>query len=722
MPTKESTGGSRALLRTLRRVMAGPGDGQQRLDKIVGIVAANMVAEVCSIYLKRDERTLELCATEGLNPEAVHRARLRVGHGDFAAVLRVDAPAGGQRPLPETLRALDILANQTAYMIENARLLERLSRSARTLEEQVEELSMMHRADRELSMHLDVERIMRLTMDWALRRTGATTGLVMLISDDRRGLVPSILMGHIDREVFPYTVHNPMSFDMGVMGRTARTGKTQLVRDVRADRDYVPFFPGARSYISVPLSMRGEVLGVITLASDRLDAFEQTDVSFLERLSRRAAVAFDNARLFKQSEQLADDMAVIYTASRAITSTLERDTILQHIVQSMTVALECSSAVIFDCRPETDGVQVLTIYRLGTAHDAMEVLPETGYVMPVGTYPAFQSVLEQQRTLVLRASDTSLSQLDRQHMVEDNIQVMVLIPLVAQNEMIGLAAVIEGRHDRVFSSNDLFKLETLAGQAAIALRQSMLYNEVLELEKLKSEMIRMASHDLRNPLNNIMGYVELLWMNLEDSGVTADQTLYVDNLRRSARTMQTLLEDLLTLERIESDRQGNWAVFDLGGLVREVVDELRSSAGLKHQTLDFDWQEDLPPIYGSVTQMRQAVSNLVGNAIKYTPEHGTVTVMVDETGGRLHFKVVDNGYGISPERQARLFQRFYRAQEPGTEDIGGTGLGLSLVKTVIERHGGAVWFESTPGRGSTFGFWVPAEGAVSGGQGAAAVD
>ena len=114
-----------------------------------------------------------------------------------------------------------------------------------------------------------------------------------------------------------------------------------------------------------------------------------------------------------------------------------------------------------------------------------------------------------------------------------------------------------------------------------------------------------------------------------------------------------------------------------------------------------------PPVRGSVTQLRQAIANLVSNAIKYTPEEGRVEVSFQVDGERLGLSVRDNGYGISPERQARVFERFYRAREPGTDHIGGTGLGLSLVKTVIERHGGQVWFTSAPGVGSTFGFWLP---------------
>ncbi|MCD4687519.1 MAG: GAF domain-containing protein, partial [Anaerolineae bacterium] len=618
------------------------------------------------------------------------------------------SPINQRRPPVAALRALDILISQTAYIVENARLLAQVSESAETLADQVEELSMMHRADRELSTHLDVERIMRLTMDWALRRTGASTGLLMLTTRDRRGLVPSVTMGYIDHDMFPYNAENPFPLSMGVIGRAARTGQTQLVRDVKADKDYVPFIPDARTYVSIPLLMRGEPLGVLTLASSRVDAFDGTDVSFLERLARRAAVAFDNARLFRQSEQLADDMAVLYTATRTISSTLERDEVLQRIAQAIAVVLECSSAVIFDYQLETAEAQVLAVYRLGTAYDAQEVLPEVKHKISVRTFPAFEAVLEQQHPLVLRVADSTISHLDRQHLLEDKIHTMVLMPLIAQDEMIGLVVVMEGRHDRTFTPNEVFKAETLASQAALALRQSMLYSEVLELERLKSEMIRMASHDLRNPLNNIMGYVELLAMTLQETGVSGDEMLYIDNLRRSSRVMRSLLEDLLTLERIESERESEWQIFDLGGLVTEVVMEHQQGADLKKQTLVFDRPREVTPLFGSVTQMRQAVSNLVGNAIKYTPADGRVEVQLVFAERRLDFKVIDNGYGISEDRQKRIFERFYRAQEPGTNHISGTGLGLSLVKTVVERHGGQVWFKSTPGAGSTFGFWVPA--------------
>lgn len=635
-------------------------------------------------------------------------APLTAGPGTLVGLIHVEGIAGSERPSPEMLGLLDILAVQTAYIIENARLLTRELQSAEALAEQVEELSMIHRVDCELSAHLNLERVMRLTMDWALRRTGADTGLLMLMTDDGTGLAPYIVMGHVDRALFPHDAHSPLPLTAGTIGLAGRTGETQYVPDAQDDADRILFIPGARAHVSVPLLMRGEVLGVITLAAVRTGVFDEDMVAFLERLGTRAAVALDNARLYRQTEQLASDMAALYNASRTITSTLNRDEILRRIARAMSETLECSSAIIFDYVSETHEVQVLAVHRADPDADAGESLPPLKHTYSLASYPAFQTVVEQQHSLALRDDDLSLAHMDRAYLLANHMYSVVLVPLIAQEELMGVAALIEGRHPRVFTANEVYKAEALAGQAAIALRQSMLFSEIQELETLKTEMIRMASHDLRNPLNSVMGYTELLAMSLEETGMTSAQQMYLESLRSSSETMRVLLEDLLTLERIESERVTERQSFDLGSLVAEVVESQLAGARLKQQALHLERQNGLPPVQGSVTQLRQAVANLVGNAIKYTPEGGHIAVMVRSEQGRVAVSVKDDGYGISPARQARIFERFYRAREPGTEHVSGTGLGLSLVKTVVERHEGCVWFSSTPGEGSTFGFWLPA--------------
>ncbi len=640
------------------------------------------------------------------HPDDLLFAPLRLGQGRIVGAIRLGDPVNGFRPQPPALRVLDVLASQTTYLVENARLFEEKKRTADELADQVEELSMIHRADRELSSHLNMDQVMTLTMDWALRRTGADTGLLALTTQDQRGLVPFTTMGYLGTDILTSTEEDPWPLDRGMLGRALTSGQIQIANNI-ADDDPDALMPGAKSQISVPLSMRGDVLGVLSLISSEVDTFDEQNRSFLERLARRAAVALDNARLFRQSEQLADDMAVLYSASRTITATLEREEVLQRIAQSMAVALDASSAVILNYRDERAEAEVLAVYRVGTARGASEKLPPVKATVIFPTTESVTAAIKQNRAVMLRAADPNLSDTGRNALEEIKVCAALLLPLIAQDELIGLVVVNEGRHDRIFTSNEIAKAEALASQASIALRQSLLYHEVLQLDKIKSEMIRMASHDLRNPLNTILGYLDLITLSLEQSNVGPEVGDYMGSLRRSARTMQSLIDDLLTLERVESERESDWQVFDLAGLVTEVVDAEYSSAQLKKQSLVYERVPGLPSVYGSITQLRQAITNLVGNAIKYTPEGGKIEVRLNADHDQVHLGVADNGYGISPARQTRIFERFYRAREPGTEQIPGTGLGLSLVKTVVERHGGLVWFESELGRGSTFRFWLP---------------
>src|SRR5258708_783582 len=234
-------------------------------------------------------------------------------------------------------------------------------------------------------------------------------------------------------------------------------------------------------------------------------------------------------------------------------------------------------------------------------------------------------------------------------------------------------------------------VEALISQAASALRQGQLYEDVRELENMKSEMIRMASHVLRNPLGNVMGYFDLIVNNLKDP-ISARMQDYITAHRHSTSAMNSLIEDLLTLERIESERQTAWKAFDLGELVYNVVVAQRSAAELKRQslTLDFDFEHENFTVFGSTTQLRQAVTNLVGNGIKYTPDGGKIEVRLARQDKRLTFDVKDDGYGISKERQGRLFPRLSPPPQTAPQNIPRTGRRLCPVQKAIAPRGGGV--------------------------------
>jgi signal transduction histidine kinase len=177
--------------------------------------------------------------------------------------------------------------------------------------------------------------------------------------------------------------------------------------------------------------------------------------------------------------------------------------------------------------------------------------------------------------------------------------------------------------------------------------------------------------------------------------------------------MNKLIKGLLDLERLEAGILGKRQVTTTDLLVREAVTEMELSASERQHSIQLNLAPDLPAVSVDVTQMHRAICNLVENAIKYTPPGGAIEISTQLAGEEVEIAVADNGPGVPEEDQPKLFQRFYRAYQPGTEGVPGTGLGLNLVKSVVELHGGTVSVESAPSEGSTFTIRLPTAEAES---------
>ncbi len=225
-----------------------------------------------------------------------------------------------------------------------------------------------------------------------------------------------------------------------------------------------------------------------------------------------------------------------------------------------------------------------------------------------------------------------------------------------------------------------------------------------ELDEMKSEFVATVSHDLRAPLTFMRGYATMLPMVGE---LNEKQQEYLDKILIGIEQMGRLIEDLLNLGRIEAGVGLEERPCHLGALVVEAVDGMRARATAKGLVLRLEASEPAPVILGDATLLRQAVANLVDNAIKYTPSGGSVTVGIRRVGQEVLIIVTDTGIGIAPEDQVRLFEKFYRIRRRDTEDVRGSGLGLAIVKSIVERHGGRVWVKSALNEGSTFTIALP---------------
>lgn len=228
---------------------------------------------------------------------------------------------------------------------------------------------------------------------------------------------------------------------------------------------------------------------------------------------------------------------------------------------------------------------------------------------------------------------------------------------------------------------------------------------IKELDRLKSDFIHTVSHDLRSPLTAILGYTELI----ERTGpLNENQNDFLHRLQGSVQHITALVNDLLDLGRLEAGFDTRREAVQLGSVLKYSLDMFDSQVRKKNITLTKNIAQDLLPLRANPIRIRQMLDNLVGNAVKYTPEGGSVSVSMTMQDNQIILKVDDTGPGIPPEEQSTVFDKFYRATN-APDGVEGSGLGLAIVKSIVTSHQGRVWVESTVGKGSSFIVILPAQ-------------
>jgi signal transduction histidine kinase len=234
---------------------------------------------------------------------------------------------------------------------------------------------------------------------------------------------------------------------------------------------------------------------------------------------------------------------------------------------------------------------------------------------------------------------------------------------------------------------------------------------LIELDRLKSEFVATVSHELRTPMTSIKGYVDVLLMGAA-GGMNEQQTQFLQVVKSNTDRLNVLVNDLLDVARIETGRVTlALQPLDIHQMTDSIVQDILKESQEENRPIEiqFHMPSDLPLVYGDPDRVEQILQNLIHNAYYYTPPHGHIVVRANKKGSGVQVDIEDDGIGIPLEDQTRIFERFYRGEDPLVLSTAGTGLGLSIVKDLIELHQGRIWFESTgvPGEGSTFSFTLP---------------
>jgi signal transduction histidine kinase len=311
----------------------------------------------------------------------------------------------------------------------------------------------------------------------------------------------------------------------------------------------------------------------------------------------------------------------------------------------------------------------------------------------------------QQQTPVRRGGRGFHEQLAMPYLTGGSPEGVLVVPLLADHRALGVLVVL-GKAGG-FTQDDEDILSLFASSAAIALSNSMLFEKTLELERLKSDFVAVVSHELRTPLAVVIGNLELL-SDIRFWKLEPQQAQFLSAASTNSHRLLHLINDILDFSKLENaslpmTRSPN----ELGEVIRQAAENLRRLFEERELNLRISIPEDLPLAEIDEQRIVQVLTNLISNAIKFSPAGAPVELSVDHDGLVATVRVRDQGEGIRREDMPKLFKKFSQLDSKSTRKAGGTGLGLAISRGLIEAHGGLIWAESEPGQGSTFAFTLP---------------
>ena len=719
---------------------------------------------------------------------------------------------------------LQTFANQAAAAVNNARLYERTDQA---LARRVEELAALEEIGREFTGTLEVARIAESIVDRAMQVIGAQVAALMLVDEGGASGRYVAYRGYPSHSIEAF-FQKPWPATQGTVGRLLRTGQIVHIPDVRRDPDYITIDPNVLSHLAVPIAREGRVLGVLTLGSHQLDAFDRTTIAFTQQIANQAAIALENARLFAERTRRISELSQLYQASLALTESLDLRQVLDHIVSAARELTGADTVSLHLYDPDTDAFE----------RGASAGLPMQGD-STVGIRPHGMTRRAMQQRHPILIADTLQEQGINMRLVTLGVRSLILVPLISHDQVLGVLNAYSSQPNK-FTQVDVQLASALGNQASAAIENARLFqtvadvrdkmraildssyegilmfdlvgrvvmanpalenllgirrdqvegrllNEMLdrrgldiatqlgysppailaaldqlkqgehladtrdvysiarpaqrfverlgipvqdaagrtvgwmivlrdvteerELQRMRADLTSMIVHDLRSPLSALYSGLLLLQEMIPAYNSEAMVQDTFAAAERSCLRLINMVNSLLDISRLEAGRMKlDQRPTDLYKLVCSVLDGLAPLAqeqGIALITeIPQDWQ-----VLIDEEKINRVLTNLVDNALKFSPEKGHLQVIAEPAPGEPGFvrcSVHDDGPGIPPEYREKIFDRF--TQGPGVETkrrSTGTGLGLTFCKLVVEAHGGRIWVDSPGEHGSTFYFTLP---------------
>lgn len=524
----------------------------------------------------------------------------------------------------------------------------------------------------ELSSSLDFEKILQRTLEVLNEVIGASHATCMVLQSDNRKLKHIATVGY-STPVPPGGMPSVLNINQGLVGWIIANRKSVLIDDVLEDKRWIQL-PNSwyhhRSAVGAPIIIGDQLLGVLLLYYPEVGKFSATQLDLIQAAANQMAVAIKNAELYHLTVNQKEELSSLLRDQRIETS--RSRSILEAIADGVIVTDQNGVVTLFNHSAE----RMLGMNRAALIGRSIEHFTDLFDHVALAWMQTIKSWTED--PFSFNGSNTFTEQVG---LSNGNVLSVNLAPVINNNEFFGTVSVFRD------------------------------ITHLIEVDRMKSEFVATVSHELRTPMTSIKGYVDILLMGVAGA-MSEQQKNFLQVVQENTERLTILVNDLLDLSRIEAGQVNlSMQPVDLVEIIDDSLLEINRLTVAENKSMQFDINlpQELPDINGDPERIRQILINLLGNAFHYTLENGKVSLSAKCVGDEVQIDIHDNGIGIPPKEQERIFDRFYRGDNHMVIATAGTGLGLSIVSKLINMHQGRIWVQSSgiEGEGSTFSFTLP---------------
>ncbi|MCC7369752.1 MAG: GAF domain-containing protein [Chloroflexi bacterium] len=613
-----------------------------------------------------------------------------VADGRLLGAVTAHAPDPCHRFDAADAQIFELYAGQAAGIVASVRQFEAERRQRRGAEEVARAAAVIvAEADRQRRFDLIVER--------AVTIVGGVAGGLSL-RDPTSGMLVVLAAHGYPMELRGRTVPQ----GRGVSHRVIAERGPVLLGDYAADVPALGYFDhhAFGPTIGVPVSARGQILGTLVIqAPAGAPAFDGADVLLLQTVADLAAVAVEHARALAREEERSRQVDAVRTVTTELTRELDLPALLDLILTRTCELMRCEAVSVLLWDEASEAL-------VSSASCGVRVWPEAIRIK-LGEGVSGLAAARREGIVVEAYQEWS----GRLHPFPDTIvpTSVMATPMLVQDRLVGVLTANRLEVAEPFNQHDLELLDVFGAQAAIALDHAHLFEQATaaealrELARLKSELLNTVSHELRTPLSLIYGYAELLVHRAAQLS-TSEIAQMSGEIHQSARILARLVDDLLDFSDLDHGRLTlHRAAVPLTDLLEGSVRSFQAQPG--GERIGTELAPGLV-VDADPARLHQIVANLLSNALAYAPD-GPILVRVARSGEAVRIEVVDRGPGLGPEEIGRVWESFYRGAQAAVVARRGSGLGLSVVKRLVDLHGGEVGVESAQGQGATFWFTLP---------------